>query len=243
MRARHLEFAQLEHAASANKLLRSLSASDFALLQPGLSQVDLPVRRQLENRNRRIEHVYFLTRGLASLVISAGANHSIEVGIIGNEGMTGLSLMLGSDTAVHETFIQAAGEGWRISAEDLRAAVVQSPTLHKALLHFARIMFVQISFTTLANGRYRLEERLARWLLMAHDRAEGDTVVLTHEFLSIMLGVRRPGVTNALNLFERRGAIRAQRGLIHIINRPALEEAANGCYGTPEADYRRLFGG
>jgi CRP-like cAMP-binding protein len=218
-----LEFAQLEHAASANKLLGSLSAPDFALLQPGLSPVDLPVRRQLENRNRRIEHVYFLTRGLASLVISAGANHSIEVGIIGKEGMTGLSLLLDSDTAVHKTFIQSAGEGWRISTEDLRAALAQSPTL--------------------ANGRYRLEERLARWLLMAHDRSEGDTVALTHEFLSVMLGVRRPGVTNALNLFERRGIIQARRGLIQIINRPALEEAANGCYGTPEAEYRRLFAG
>lgn len=233
-----MEFA---HPALANKLLGSLSASDFALLQPHLSAVDLPVRRQLEARNRRIDHVYFLRHGLASLVISAGANHSIEVGIIGREGMTGVSLLLESSVAIHETFIQSAGDGWRIGAEDLRAAMAKSTTLHQALLRFAHVLVSQITFTALANCRYRLEERLARWLLMVHDRAEDDTLTLTHEFLSIMLGVRRPGVTNALSLFEKRDIIRARRGAIQIINRSALEDAANGSYGAPEADYRRLF--
>jgi CRP-like cAMP-binding protein len=230
------------HDALANGLLGSLSASDFALLRPALSAVDLPVRRQLENRNRRIEHVYFLTRGLASMVISAGANHSIEVSLVGKEGMTGISLLLDSDLAVHETFIQSAGHGWRIEADELRVATAKSNTLHRTLLRFTHVLVTQMTYTALANGRYRLEERLARWLLMAHDRAEIDTVLLTHEFLSTMLGVRRPGVTNALNLLEKRGVIEARRGAIVIKDRFALEEAANGSYGAPEADYRRLIG-
>lgn len=224
-----------------NGLLRQLSASDFALLQPGLSAIDLPLRRQLENRNRRIEYAYFIGSGLASLVASAGANHSIEVGIIGKEGMTGLPLLLGSDVALHETFIQSPGDGWRIAANDLQAALNKSATLHRSLLRFVHAMFSQMTSTTLANGRYKLDERLARWLLMANDRANGDTVALTHEFLSTMLGVRRPGVTNALNALERRGLIEARRGMVQVRNRAALEEAANGCYGAPEADYRRLF--
>jgi CRP-like cAMP-binding protein len=232
---------ELAHEALANKLLGSLSASDFALLQPHLSAVDLPVRRQLEGRNRRIEHVYFFSRGLASLVISAGANHSIEVGIVGKEGMTGISVLLESGIAMHETFVQSAGNGWRIGVDDLRAALAKSSSLHQTLLRFAHVLVSQITYTALANCRYKLEERLARWLLMVHDRGESDTIFLTHEFLSVMLGVRRPGVTNALSLFEKRGVIQARRGLIQITNRSALEEAANGSYGAPEADYRRLF--
>ena len=231
----------VKHGALENGLLASLSSSDFALLEPDLSAVDLPLRRQLENRNRRIEHAYFLRRGLASVVVSGGANHSIEVLMVGKEGMTGISLVLQSDTAVHETFIQTAGDGWRIGADALHAAMAKSATLQKTLLHFAHVTVTQMSFTALANGRYRLEERLARWLLMAHDRAEGDVVFLTHEFLSVMLGVRRPGVTNAINALEKRGVIEARRGAIEIKQRSILEEAANGSYGAPEADYRRLI--
>jgi CRP-like cAMP-binding protein len=230
------------HQTLTNKLLGSLPASDFALLQPHLSAIDLPVRRQLEGRNRRIEHVYFFTRGLASLVVSAGATHSIEAAVIGREGMTGLSLLLESEISLHETFMQSAGAAWRISVADFRAAMAKSENLYKTFLRFAHVLVVQMSYTALANGRYKLEERLARWLLMAQDRAESDTVALTHEFLSVMLGVRRPGVTNALNLLQERGILRAQRGAVHIKDRLALEEAANGSYGVPEADYRRLFG-
>lgn len=226
----------------ANKLLAGLDAADFALLEPFLTPVELPLRRQLEARNRRVEHVYFLDRGLASIVISAGANHSIEIAIIGREGMTGLSVLLDSERSLPETFMQSPGDGWRIAAEDLRGAMRQSAGLRTALLRYAHVLVAQMAFTTLANGRYKLEERLARWLLMAQDRAIDDTVLLTHEFLSMMLGVRRPGVTAALNQFERRRLIQTRRGVILIKNRGALEEAANGSYGAPEVEYERVFG-
>lgn len=225
-----------------NKLLASLSAKDFALLESGLVPVELPVRRQLEARNRRVEHVYFLERGLASIVISAGANHSIEVAIIGREGMTGLTVLLESDRSLPETFVQSPGNAWRLSADDLREAMGQSAGLRGTLLRYAHTLVGQMAFTTLANGRYKLEERLARWLLMAQDRSDDDTVLLTHEFLSVMLGVRRPGVTAAINQFEKRRLIQTRRGVIVIKNRGALEEAANGSYGGPEAEYERVFG-
>ena len=232
----------MDRKLPANKILRHLSAADFALLSASLSPVDLPLRRQLENRSRRIEHVYFLDTGLASMVVSAGANHSVEVGIIGNEGMTGLAVILGSDRSVHETFIQTAGAGWRIETDALRELLKKSPTLHVSLLRFAHILMIQMSFTALANGRYKIDERLARWLLMADDRATGDTIHLTHEFLSLMLGARRPGITHALNDFEKRDFIDARRGAIMIKDRTALEEAANGSYGAPESEYQRLLG-
>lgn len=229
-------------AQVTNQLLAALSPADFALLQRGLSPVELPLRRQLELRNRPIDYVYFIDSGLASTVVSAGAQHSVEVCIIGNEGMTGLPILLGTDRPVYETFIQTAGHGRRIGADALRAAMDKSPALHRHLLHYAQVVLTQMAFTALANGRFKIEERLARWLLMAEDRSESRIIRLTHEFLAVMLGSRRAGVTHALNEFARRGVIRTQRGLIEIIDREVLEESANGSYGPPEAEYRRLFG-
>jgi CRP-like cAMP-binding protein len=142
---------------------------------------------------------------------------------------------------MHETFMQAPGDGWRIAAGELHDAMAKSPTLRASLLRFVHVQVCQMMYSALANGRYRLEERLARWLLMAHDRAESDEVVLTHEFISVMLGVRRASVTLALNELEKDGLIEARRGAIIINDRSKLEEAANGSYGFPEADYRRLI--
>jgi CRP-like cAMP-binding protein len=224
-----------------NRILASLPADDLGLLQPHLEKVELPLRRVLEQRSRRIEAVYFLEDGLASVVASGGAQHSIEVGIIGREGMTGQGLLMGVDRTPLEIFVQSEGEAWRLGAPELTKALELSPGLHRCLLRHAHVFQLQTNFTALANGRYRLDERLARWLLMAQDRLGESTVDLTHEFLSLMLGVRRPGVTAALNAFEARGMIRGHRGGLTILDRPALEEAANGSYGVPEAEYQRLF--
>jgi CRP-like cAMP-binding protein len=226
---------------TGNQILASLAAADLALLKPDLESVELPLRRQLELRGRTIEHIYFLDCGLASMVVSAGANHNIEVGIVGSEGMTGLPVLLGTDRPVHETFIQTAGHGWRITSEKLNAAIERSPSLHRCLLRYAHTLVTQMAYTALANGRYKIEERLARWLLMVQDRADGNSIRLTHEFLALMLGARRAGVTAALSDFQKRGVLRVVRGCITVQNRGALEEAANGSYGIPEAEYQRLF--
>ena len=225
-----------------NRILSGLSKGDAALLSPLVTTVDLPVRKLLEARNRRVEQVYFLNSGLASVVASGGTNHSVEIAIIGREGMTGLPILLSTDRSPHETFIQDAGEALRISATDLRAAMAQSVTLRDRLLQYAHALSVQMGYTALANGRYKLEERLARWLLMAFDRSDGDIVTLTHEFLAVMLGTRRPGVTTSLSELERSGIVELRRGSVKILNRDALEETANGSYGAPEAEYTRLFG-
>lgn len=225
-----------------NKILAGLSHGDTAALFPMLAAVDLPIRKQLEARNRQIEHVYFLETGVASIVASGGTNHSIEIGIVGNEGMTGLSVLMATDRSPHETFMQAAGHGWRIATADLSQAMAQSVTLRDRMLRYGYALTVQMGYTALANGRYKLEERLARWLLMAHDRSGGGDVLLTHEFLAVMLGTRRPGITAALNELERDGVIDSKRGAITVLDRAALQETANGSYGAAEAEYNRLFG-
>jgi CRP-like cAMP-binding protein len=226
---------------SKNKILAGLSHGDAAMLLPLLVTVDLPMRKQLETRNRRIEYAYFLETGIASMVASGGTNHSIEIGIIGGEGMTGLAILMAADRSPHEIFMQAAGNGWRIAADDLVSAMAASATLRDRLLRFGHTLMVQMGYTALSNGRYKLEERLARWLLMAHDRSSGGDVLLTHEFLAVMLGTRRPGITAALNELERGSVIDSRRGAITVLDRAALEEAANGSYGGAEAEYGRLF--
>jgi CRP-like cAMP-binding protein len=231
----------LAQSKSGNLLLATLAPADFALLQRHFEQVELPVRRQIELRNRPIEHVYFLESGLGSMVVSAGANHNIEVGIIGREGMTGLPVLMDVDRSIHETFIQTAGTAQRIAVIKFRETLDKSPALHRSLLRYAHTLVTQMAYTALANGRYKIDERLARWLLMADDRAEGRSIHLTHEFLALMLGARRAGVTNALSEFQKRGIVKVTRGVIAIEKRAVLEEAANGSYGIPETEYHRLF--
>jgi CRP-like cAMP-binding protein len=228
--------------AIRNQILSRLSTADFALFAPHLEAVELPTPRQLERRNRAIEHVYFLDSGFASVVANGQSNRSIEVGLIGREGMTGLAVVLGSDRSPNETFMQLAGRGWRLPVARLTDVKSQSGTVFKRLLQWAYIFQIQVTQTALSNGRSKLDERLARWLLMAHDRADGDQIKLTHEFLATMLGVRRPGVTIALNLLERQGLIQVKRGVIAMVDRKGLEELSNGAYGASEAEARRLFG-
>jgi CRP-like cAMP-binding protein len=215
---------------STNRILSRLSRQDLELLEPHLEAVDLPVRKSLEAHKKRIDHVYFIESGFASVVANGSTKPSIEVGIIGREGMTGLAIILGSDRAQHATYIQVAGTGLRISAARLRKADERSNTLHRSMLRFAHAFLAQTTATALANGRSKIEERLARWLLMADDRIDGDDLPLTHEFLGLMLGTHRPGVTIAVQALEKAGLITTRRSHITIVDRKALEKSSNGTY-------------
>jgi CRP-like cAMP-binding protein len=227
---------------SSNRLLSRFSREDFGRLGPHLEATDLPVRYRLEIRNRRIEHAYFLESGFASVVANGSKDRSMEVGLIGREGMTGLADLMGTDRTPYDTFVQLDGKGWRVKADNFSRALKQSPTLHGLLLQFAHAFIVQAAYTALANARSKLEERLARWLLMAHDRADGDEIPLIHEFLALMLDVRRPGVTLALSILVRQGFIRTSRGFVFITDRRGLEKSSSGAYWVPEAEFQRLFG-
>jgi len=224
---------QKPFASAKNRLLARLSNDDAALLKSDLEPVELALRQVLEKPEKPIQHAYFIEYGLASIV-ATNRHKRLEVGLIGCDGMTGLPIVLGKDRSPHETFIQVAGNGQRIAADKLRAALAQSASLGRALLGFAHAFMNQTANTALSNGTASLEERLARWLLMASDRLSGNKVPLTHEFLSLMLGVRRAGVTVALNYLEKRGLISLARKQIVIIDRNGLKAAANGTYHEPE---------
>lgn len=224
-----------------NGIINRLSASDLDLLQPHLKRVDLALRRRLASANVAIDTAYFLESGLASTATGIRHDPPIEVGITGREGLANLPLLLGIDRSPNDIFMQIGGGGLSIGAAALREAMAQSPSLSRWLLRYLHVFMVQTASTALANGCASVSERLARWLLMAHDRIDGDTLPLTHEFLAIMLGVRRAGVTVALREFERRAMIDRSRGSIMVLNRQGLEVAANGYYGAAEAEMRRIF--
>jgi CRP-like cAMP-binding protein len=224
-----------------NRLLAALSTSDRLLLQPSLEVVDLEFGTVIESANARILHVYFPTTGLASVVGTTTPHERIEVGMVGFEGMTGLAVVLGHDRSTNETVIQANATTLRMPSTHLRRAMRSSPGLRAVLLRYVHVFMTQASQTALANGRAKLNERLARWLLMWHDRLRTPHLTITHEFLALLLGVRRQGVTVALHELEGNGLIRGTRNQITIVDRDRLLLLAGGFYGVPEADYNRAI--
>jgi CRP-like cAMP-binding protein len=228
-------------ALGANRLLKSLSAADRAALRPDLEATSFATSQIIERSNGRIPFVYFLTSGLASIVGTTQPEQRIEVGMVGYEGMTGLAVVLGHDRSTNETVIQAAGTALRIPSVALRRTLQGSATLSAALLRYVHVFMMQCSQTALANGRGRLSERLARWLLMWQDRLKTRHLTVTHEFLALLLGVRRQGVTLALHDLEGRGFIKGTRNRITVVDREGLLGLANGFYGVPEAEYDRTI--
>ncbi len=227
---------------TGNRLLDLLRPDDFALLAPALQATNLIFRQAAEVANQPITAIYFPTNGVLSVVASSTGERQIEVGLIGFEGMSGSAVVMGNAQSPNDTYVQVEGAAYRMLAGELRRATQQSSTLHDVLLHYVQTFLIQTAHTALANGSAKIEERLARWLLMAQDRLRRPDLPLTHELLSIMLGVRRPGVTEALNAMEGAGLIKATRGAVRIVDRAAIEACANGCYGVPEAEYERLMG-
>jgi CRP-like cAMP-binding protein len=225
-----------------NRLLAALSPNDLALLQPHLRSLAVAVRHEIERPNRRIDAVYFMDAGIASVVAVQADETQVEVGLVGPEGVTGTAVVLGGDQSPHSTYIQVAGEAQCIKANELRKAMKASDTLHALLLKYVQAFMVQTTHTAIANAHAQIDRRLARWILMAHDRTGNKTLPLTHEFLALMLGVRRPGVTEALQSLKRHKLIETGRNQIIMLNRNGIEKVAGHSYGVPEKEYRRLIG-
>jgi CRP-like cAMP-binding protein len=227
---------------TSNRLLNFLSPDIREILAPGMKRVSMAVRDTLELPNEPIRHIYFPEDGIASVVGVSPAMGPLEVGMIGKEGMTGLMVILGNSQSPLKTFVQVAGSALVIGTEYLRRVMTDSPTVRGVLLMYVQVFLIQTSQTAIANATAVLPQRLARWLLMCEDRLTSKHIPLTHEFLSIMLGVQRSGVTIAMGELEARGLIKGDRGLVHILDRQTLIKLTNGSYGMAEAEYERLFG-
>ncbi|MCJ2106745.1 Crp/Fnr family transcriptional regulator [Methylobacterium sp. E-041] len=226
-----------------NHLLAVLTPDDFALLQPHLDEVPLAVGEMLIAADTPIPRVWFVERGIVSLIAASADAGQIELGLVGREGMVGVPVLLGAGRTPDEGRVQMAGMAWSMPGGKMREALRDSPGLRDGLLRYAQASNVQVASMALANGRYGLERRLARWLLMCHDRVDGDLLPTTHRFLSLMLGVNRTGLTTAVATLERADVIGTRRGTITVRSRAALLRLAGDSYGVAEAEYVRLVDG
>ena len=228
---------------TANTLLQALSDDDLDLLKPDLTRVELTRGKVLVEPETRVAQVYFPEGGVVSIVSIMARSGHVETGLFGREGVSATCLLLGTDRSPHQTFVQIDGAtALAIEADRYLAAVRGSETLRTMLLRYVQTVMVQSTQTMASAGNRRLEPRLARWLLMCHDRIDGDEIALTHEYMGLMISAERSGVTLTLHILEGAGMIWSKRGRVIIRDRALLAELAGDSYGLAEAEYRRLIG-
>lgn len=225
-----------------NRILARLPANELARLRPRLEQVDLPLRQLLSQAEAPTDDGYFLQHGMISLVRPMRDGSMVEVGLVGREGFIGLATVLGGRSRSVEKMVQIKGSALRIPARALREELPGCPALMSQLLLYTQALLIQVSQTAACNGRHTIQERLARWLLMARERTDDDVVPLSHEFLSMMLGARRSGITTALGSLKRAGLIGNSHNRIVITDRAGLEAVSCECYGAVREETGRLFG-
>ena len=234
--------SQIEHFAVRNRLLAALPPDDFAALAPALRPVELEFRQVLIEPGQPIRAVHFPERGMVSMLAPLEDGHLQEVGVAGREGLVGLPVVLGADRTSIEALVQMQGTAWRLGAAELRAAFEHSAALRSLLLRYAQAFHAQVAQTAACNGRHAIDRRLARWLLVMHDRAEADEFPMTHEFASLMLGTGRPGISVAAAVLQRAGVIGYTHGRMTVLDRAGLEAAACECYGTVREQFEHLLG-
>ena len=225
----------LRKSARMNGILAALPAGEFNRLMPKMEAVPLNLNDVLYLPAERIDYVYFLTDGIISLLTILEDGTTIEAAVVGSEGMVGLSVIMGVDKANNEALVQASGHALRMRAADLRAKFNKERGLRDWLMRYIHVLLTTVTQNAACNRMHTVEERLARWLLLTHDRVGKSEFVFTQEFMSHMLGVRRAGVSVAANTLRRAGLIDYQRGEITVLNRPGLEDASCECYRTIES--------
>ena len=232
-----------DRPAVRNGLLAALPPGDLARLRPRLRPVELPFDQTLYPADGAVDAALFPEGGMVSLLATLEGGEQVEVGVVGREGLIGLPLVFGDDRSLVEARVQMEGAALRIGAAAFRAAVEGSAALRGLLLRYALAFHAQVTLTAACNARHAIEQRLARWVLIAHDRADGDEFAMTHEFMAMMLGVRRPGVSLAAGVLQKAGLIHYVRGRMEVADRQGLEAASCECYHVTRREFSRLLGG
>jgi len=213
-----------------NSILLAIPDDEFRVLRPYLQFVSLPARRSLHEPNHRLEFAYFLNSGMVSLVFTTRGGKSVEVGVVGNEGFTPVTLAAGLKRSPHRAIVQITGEGFKVRVDALESVLRSSPQFQKLLNRCAALHGMQVAQTAGCNRLHDLEPRLARWLLLTQDCVESGLLRITHDFLATMLGTDRPSVSLAAGALQRRRIIEYTRGSVRIVDRKKLESSACECY-------------
>lgn len=225
-----------------NRILSALPPEEFALLAVHLTHVDHELGQSLHRAGDPINSVYFVETGFISALTMLSDGQPLEIGLIGAEGVAGVSVVLGATNSYSETMCQTGGGAYRISTKDLLSVLAAAPHLRDLLLRYVHVFHVQVAQTAACNAHHELGQRLARWLLAAHDRSGVPELSLTQDLIAVMLGVRRSTVSIAASTLQKAGVIRYQHGRITILDRVGLENAACECYEAVASEYRALFG-
>lgn len=235
----------LSHAhdkALNNYLLKALPHDEFTRVESKLEPVSFDLAHVLYESGDKMDFVYFPTTAIVSLLYIMENGATAEIGIVGNDGIVGIALFMGGDTTPNRAIIQSAGDAFRMKARDLKSEFTLGGKFHNLLLRYTQALITQISQTAVCNRLHSVEQQLCRWLLLSHDRLSSDKIVMTHDLISNMLGVRREGVTLAAHKLAVRGMITNVRGTITVIDRNGLENTVCECYGVVSKEYDRLLG-
>ncbi|HEX4074903.1 MAG TPA: Crp/Fnr family transcriptional regulator [Candidatus Acidoferrales bacterium] len=224
-----------------NKILLGIPDIEYGLLRPHLSFLDMPHHLSLYEPPAKIEYAYFPNRGMFSLVIVTEEGKSVEVGVLGNEGFAGTPLAVGLDRSTVTEVVQIAGDGFRVGMAPIQRVLRLAPELQGMLSRYAVLQGMQVAQTAACNRLHAVEQRLARWLLLAQDRVDSGQLNLTHDFLAMMLGTDRPSVSLAAKAMQRKKVIEYIRGAVKILNRKKLEDWACECYGVIQQFNGALF--
>ena len=224
-----------------NKLLNILPESDYGQIAQDLEFLKLSRGTVVAHAGQPIDYIYFLTSGIGSIIASTPEGNRAEAGIFGSDGYVPTSAVASTENSPHEVVILLDSEAYRMDYGRFRGWMDQNRNFSKVMIRSIEAFSVQLTYTAISNAIHDVTERLARWILMCHDRVPGDEIGLTHEFISLMLSVRRPSVTTSLHILEGNGFIKSERSNIIMRNRPAMEEFARDAYGKPEEEYRRLM--
>jgi CRP-like cAMP-binding protein len=230
------------HVRGENRLLADLPRDEYGRLLTHLQKVSLPLKDILYEANGPIPHVFFPLHGVVSLVILMDGDISLEVGTIGNEGMVGTPVFLGSDSSPTRAISQVPGEALRMEVKVFQEEMRRGGQLYGLVQRYTQAMINQISQSVVCNHRHSVQKRMCRWLLLSHDRVGVDKFRLTHEFLAQMLGVRRPTVTSVAGTLQKAGLVRYHRGELTVLDRKGLEAASCECYEVVAKELDRLLG-
>lgn len=230
------------HEVRKNHLLSELPEDSFERILPHLQAVKLPLGKVLYESGDMLDFVYFPTTAIVSLLYVMENGSTAEIGVVGNDGILGIALFMGGNTTPNRAIIQSAGIGYKMKAKDLMDEFTRGGKFHNMLLRYTQALITQISQTAVCNRLHSVEEQLCRWLLLSHDRLESDKLVMTHDLISNMLGVRREGITMAARKLVKRNLIKNFRGTMTILDRAGLEEACCECYEVVNTEYNRLLG-
>jgi CRP-like cAMP-binding protein len=234
--------AVLPYDAHKNLLLRALPKEELDRVLSYLKPVSFALGKVLYESGDKLDFVYFPTTAIISLLYVMENGTTAEIGVVGNDGVLGIALFMGGDTTPNRAIIQSAGNALKMTAKDLKAEFTLGGKFHNLLLRYTQALITQISQTAVCNRLHTVDQQLCRWLLLSHDRLSSDKLVMTHDLISNMLGVRREGVTLAAIKLAKKGIIKNVRGTITVLDRKALEEAVCECYEVVNTEYNRLLG-